>query len=137
MPGPRQQSVAVKFTANFEANLASIEAFLTEGEFAQGYDRLLDELGDIVVPNLERFPAMGRPFLTRATHSIEALMIADRLRAQLVELEVGAELREYVMREYVILYALVGNNAYFLSMKHQRQLSFDLSRFWFDDDRST
>ena len=135
MPDPRKQSVIVKFTANFEANLASIEAFLTEGEFAQGYDRLLDELGHVVVPNLERFPAIGRPFLTRATHSIEALTIADRLRAKLAELEVGAELREYVMHDYVILYALAGNNAYMLSIKHQRQLSFDFGRFWFDEDQ--
>ena len=136
MPGSRKQSVAVKFTANFEANLASIDAFLTEGEFAQGYDRLLDELGDIVVPNLERFPAMGRPFLTRVTRSVEALMIADRLRAKLAKLAVDAELREYVMHDYVTLYALAGNSAYMLSIKHQRQLSFALGRFWFDGDRS-
>ena len=136
MPGPRKQSVAVKFTANFEANLASIEAFLTKGEFAQGYDRLLDELGDVVVSNLERFPAMGRPFLTRVTRSVEALMIADRLRAKLAKLAVDAELREYVMHDYVILYALVGNSAYMLSIKHQRQLSFDFGRFWSDDDQS-
>ena len=136
MPGPRKQSVAVKFTANSEANLVSIEAFLTKGEFAQGYDRLLDELGDVVVSNLERFPAMGRPFLTRVTRSVEALMIADRLRAKLAKLAVDAELREYVMHDYVILYALVGNSAYMLSIKHQRQLSFDLGRFWSDDDQS-
>ena len=136
MPGPRKQSVAVKFTANFEANLASIEAYLTKGEFAQGCDRLLDELGDVVVSNLERFPAMGRPFLTRVTQSVEALTIADRLGAKLAKLAVDAELREYVMHDYVILYALVGNSAYMLSIKHQRQLSFDLGRFWSDDDQS-
>ena len=136
MPGPRKQSVAVKFTANFEANLASIEAFLTKGEFAQGYDRLLDELGDVVVSNLERFPAMGRPFLTRVTQSVEALTIADRLGAKLAKLAVDAELREYVMHDYVILYALVGNSAYMLSIKHPRQLSFDHGRFWSDDDQS-
>jgi hypothetical protein len=136
VPGPRTRPVAVKFAANFETNLASIEAFVTEGEFAQGYDRLLEELSDVVVPNLERFPAMGRPFLTRAARSIEALNIADRLRAKLAEFEPGAELREYVMQDYVILYALLGNTVYMLSIKHQRQVSFDLSRFWFDDDQS-
>lgn len=135
MPGFRKQPVAVKFTANFEANLASIEAFLTEGEFAQGYGRLLDELSDVVVPNLERFPSMGRPFLARATRSIEALTIADRLHANLAGLEPDAELREYVMHDYVILYALVGNSAYMLSIKHQRQLSFDFGRFWSEEDR--
>ena len=132
MPGSRKQAIAVKFTANFEANLASIEAFLTEGEFAQGYDRLLDELSDVVVPNLERFSAMGRPFLTRTTHSVEALTIVDRLRVTLVRIAADAEIREYIMRDYVILYVLVRDDAYLLSIKHHRQLSFDFGRFWCD-----
>ena len=136
MPGSPKQSAAVKFTANFEANLAAIEVFLTERQFAQGYDRLLDELGEVVVPNIERFPAMGRPFFAHAAQSVEALAVADHLRAKLAGLEPGAELREYMMRDYIILYALVGNNAYMLSIRHQRQLSFDLGRFWLDDDRS-
>ena len=84
MPGSPKQSAAVKFTANFEANLAAIEVFLTERQFAQGYDRLLDELGEVVVPNIERFPAMGRPFFAHAAQSVEALAVADRLRARLV-----------------------------------------------------
>ena len=129
MRGSPKQSAAVKFTANFEANLAAIEVFLTERQFAQGYDRLLDELGEVVVPNIERFPAMGRPFLAHAAQSVEALAVADRLRARLAE---DAELREFVMHDYVILYALVRDSAYLLSIKHHRQLSIDLGSFWFD-----
>ena len=120
MRGSQKWSVIVKFTANFEANLASIEAFLTEGEFVQGYERLLDELGEVVVPNIERFPAMGRPFLARAPQSVEALAIADRLRPRLASLAGDAELREYVMHDYVILYAFIRDSAYMLSIKHQR-----------------
>ena len=132
MRGSPKQSAAVKFTANFEANLAAIEVFLTERQFAQGYDRLLDELGEVVVPNIERFPAMGRPFLAHAAQSVEALAVADRLRARLARLAEDAELREFVMHDYVILYALVRDSAYLLSIKHHRQLSFDLGSFWFD-----
>ena len=129
MRGSPKQSAAVKFTANFEANLAAIEIFLTESQFLQGYDHLLDELGEVVVPNIERFPAMGRPFLAHAAQSVEALAVADRLRARLAE---DAELREFVMHDYVILYALVRDSAYLLSIKHHRQLSIDLGSFWFD-----
>ena len=129
MRGSPKQSAAVKFTANFEANLAAIEIFLTESQFSQGYDHLLDELGEVVVPNIERFPAMGRPFLAHAAQSVEALAAADRLRARLAE---DAELREFVMHDYVILYALVRDSAYLLSIKHHRQLSIDLGSFWFD-----
>lgn len=59
MRGSRKQSVAVKFTANFVANLASLEAFLVEAQYPQAYDRLPDELAEVVVSNIERFPAMG------------------------------------------------------------------------------
>ena len=132
MRGSPKQSAAVKFTANFEANLAAIEIFLTESQFSQGYDHLLDELGEVVVPNIERFPAMGRPFLAHAAQSVEALAVADRLRARLARLAEDAELREFVMHDYVILYALVRDSAYLLSIKHHRQLSIDLGSFWFD-----
>jgi hypothetical protein len=130
----RKQSIVVRFTANFEANLTSIEAFLTEGQLAQGYDLLLDELGEVVLPNIERFPALGRPFLVHVPQSAEALAIADRLRAALARLAEDAELREYVMHDYVILYALIRDCAYMLSIRHQRQLSFDLGKFWFSED---
>ena len=132
MRGSPKQSAAVKFTANFEANLAAIEDFLTESQFSQGYDHLLDELGEVVVPYIERFPAVGRPFFAHAAQSVEAFSVADRLRSRLARLAEDAELREFVMHDYVILYALVRDSAYLLSIKHHRQLSFDLGSFWFD-----
>ena len=132
MSSSRKRLAEVRFTANFEVNLASIESFLSEQEFAHGYDRLLDELGEIVIPNLERFPTMGRPFFAHAPRSVEALAIIDRLRTSLARLADDSDIREYVMEEYVILYAMVRNDVYLLSLKHHRQLSFDLGRFWGD-----
>lgn len=55
--------LVIKFTSNFERNLEEIERFLTEPEAPQAYDGLLDELLETVIPNLERFPGMGRPFM--------------------------------------------------------------------------
>jgi ParE toxin of type II toxin-antitoxin system, parDE len=130
VPRLRKPLVEIRFTANFEANLASIKSYLTEQEFAQGYDRLLDELGEVVIPGLERFPAIGRPFFAHAPQSVEALAITDRLRTSLARLADDSDIREYVMDDYVILYAMVRDNVYLLSIKHYRQLSFDLGRFW-------
>ena len=66
------KKLVVKLTANFERNLGDIEAFLTEVDAPQAFDGLLDELLDTVIPNLERFPGLGRPFLNRAVGSVEA-----------------------------------------------------------------
>ncbi|MFZ4538115.1 hypothetical protein [Propionivibrio sp.] len=56
-----------KFTANFERNLEGIELFLTELEAPQAFDDLLDELLETVIPNLERFPEMGSPFIPKTS----------------------------------------------------------------------
>ena len=56
------KKTAVKITANFEANLASIEAFFIEGDAPQAYDLLLDNLLNTVIPNFEQFPKAGSTF---------------------------------------------------------------------------
>ncbi len=121
----------VKFTANFERNLEGIELFLTEVEAPQAFDGLLDELLETVIPNLERFPEMGRPFMARQPHSIETTNALATLRAKLsaqtTELDA---LREYVLKEYLLLYAQIGEAIYLLAIRHQRQLSFDFEGHW-------
>jgi hypothetical protein len=39
-------------------------------------------------------------------------------------------LREYVTDDYLILYSSGDGDAYLLSIRHQRQLSFDLGAHW-------
>lgn len=69
----------LKFTKNFELNLEAIEAFWAENDFPQGFDCLLDELGQTVTPNLERFPTMGGPFLLRHPESVKAVSKLEKL----------------------------------------------------------
>jgi plasmid stabilization system protein ParE len=57
--------VTIKLTANFERNLADIEQFLTEAEAPQAFDGLDRRVVGTVLPNLERFPELGRPFFNR------------------------------------------------------------------------
>ena len=122
-----RNKITVKFTANFEANLTLIETFWSENEHPQGFDRLLDDLGETVIPNLERFPTMGRPFLARQPESVEALARLEKLESRIAKLEGKGELREYVMEEYLVLYAVLKLVIYLLAIKHQKQLAFDFA----------
>lgn len=124
---------AVRFTANFEANLAQISTFWAERDAPQAYASLLDELGDTVIANLEHHPRIGRNFLARTAQSIE---VRARVAALLKRL--GAmEVREYLSGDYPLLYCIVadggarkpGLTVYLLAIKHHRQLSFDFEGF--------
>lgn len=121
----------VKFTANFERNLEDIECFLTEAEAPQAFDGLLDELLETVIPNLERFPEMGRPFLRQRVRSVEVANAVAALKVKLAALTPEADaIREYVLKHYLMLYAVIGGTIYLLAIRHQRQLSFDFDTHW-------
>ena len=125
------KKLVVKLTANFEQNLADIQRFLSEAEAVSAYDALLDELLDTVIPNLERFPRMGRPFLSRAVGSVETTNALTALRTKLAALITDADgLREYIMDHYLVLYAQIGGSIHLLSIMHHRQLSFDFEAHW-------
>lgn len=124
--------VAIRLTANFERNLADIEQFLTEAQAPWAFDRLIDELLGTVLPNLERFPDLGRPFFNRAVGSAEATNAIAALKAKLAAVAGGsvASLREYVMAHYLVLYVQIDDALFLLSIKHHKQLSFDFEGHW-------
>ncbi len=123
MAGRRRAPV---FTENFAGNLDAIQLFLQpEGEAA--FQRLLDRLLVDIVPTLYRFPQSGRIFLRHAVRSKEAQGLLRRLRTLMKK---GDDLREFVIDDYLVLYLLRSSTVIFLSIKHHRQLSFDLRRFW-------
>ena len=117
----------VELTASFLERLDAIEAFLTEADAAFAFDDLLAELRATVIPNLARFPRIGRRYLENPPQSAEAL-------AQLATLPAGAAgaLREYLHGDYLMLYTAMDANVtlYLLSIRHHRQLSFDFARLW-------
>ena len=123
--------LTVRLTANFERNLADIERFLTEAEAPQADDALLDELLDTLIPNLERFPGIERPFLAHAARSVETTNALEALRAKLSVLTPDPEaLRDYILDHYLMLYAQIDANLYLLAIRHHRQLSFDFQWHW-------
>lgn len=113
----------VRITANFEANLDTIERFLATAGAPAAYDALLDDITEQVIPALETHPDIGRLFLERAAHSVEGTQRLKQLASRL-----GAVvLREYLAGNFLILYGVQEKAVYLLSIKHHRQLSFDLS----------
>jgi plasmid stabilization system protein ParE len=116
---------SVELTDSFLARLDSIEVFLTEADAAFAYDDLLAGLRATVVPNLARFPLMGRRYLDQPPQSVEAL-------EQWAKLPAGAAdgLRVLLHSDYLMLYSVVGEVVYLLSIRHHRQLSFDFAGIW-------
>lgn len=136
MRSGRRASVAdpldrVELTATFLDRLDAIEAFLVEANAAFAFDDLLGELRATVIPNLRRFPRIGRRYLAHPPQSTEAL-------SQLADLPRGAPdaLREYLHGDYLILYIVADAQAdvratvYLLSIRHHRQLAYDFAKLW-------
>ena len=117
----------VELTASFLERLDATLAFLVEADVGFAFDTLLAELRAAVIPNLRRFPRIGRRYLANPPQSAEAL-------AQLAALPSGAAnaLREYLHGDYLMLYAAMEaeTTVVLLSMRHHRQLSFDFARLW-------
>mgnify|MGYP001098651132 CR=1 FL=1 len=109
----------VEVTAGFLEQLEFIEAFLQQA------DALLAELKNTVIPNLRQFPRMGRRYLEHPPRSAEAI-------ARLRQLPAGAgdHLRVLVSHDHLILYSADGQGGavYLLSIRHHRQLGFDIGR---------
>ena len=122
-----RRRLAIRITGNFDKNLADIRRFLEEQEAPREFQSLLEQLFETMIPNLERFPEMGVDFLAKVPQSMEGLMRLETLKQRLGR---NISLREYISGNYLVLYALRGDILYLLSIKHHRQLSFNLKEHW-------
>lgn len=120
--------ITVRFTPNLEANLSDIERYWADNQFPAGFDRLMAELFDAVIRNLENHPRYGRRFFDRQAQTMQVLQKTQSVTTQLAKVIPDGELREYVMTDYTVLYALIANTIYLLSIKHHKQLLFDLAQ---------
>jgi len=121
------QLYRVELAASFLERLESIEAFLVEAGAGFAFDDLLAEIRATFIPNLSRFPRIGRRYLANPPQSAEAL-------ALLAAMPAGAPdaLREYLHGDYLMLYAAMEaqETVVLLTIRHHRQLSFDFARLW-------
>lgn len=118
-------------TENFTANLREILVFWDEREYPAGFDALLAELGNPVLPNLKRRRCMGRQLRNRQPKSVDSLARIEKLDVMLKTLGTrseAAEVREYVLTDYLLRYLFSGNTIHLLAIKHHQQLAFDFAR---------
>ena len=122
---PDSGLVDVELTTSFLERLQSIEAFLTEAGATSAYDKLLDGLRSKVIPNLRRFPRMGRRYLDQPPQSAEALVLLAAFPAGAAD-----QLREYLHGDYLIHYTVLEAKkiTYLLSIRHHRQLAFKFAK---------
>ena len=112
----------VQFAAAFDRNLERIRAFWTGNP--NEFPRLVDDLEATVIPNLELYPFVGRPFRSRKARSVES----RQRRSVLFERLGTAEIREYIAGDYLILYWVdrPGDTVILVAIRHHRELSFDI-----------
>ena len=76
---------------------------------------------------------MARKPTVRVTANFERnLASVERLRARMPD----ADVRQYVFNDYLLLYRNLHDVVYLLSIKHHRQLSFDLDGIWIKEQRA-
>ena len=122
--------IQIVATDNYRATLDSIEAYWAACLFPAGNGKLLTELAATALVHLRNHPRMGRNFLQRQSRSVDTETRAQKLDALLITLGTDAEraeIREYVMTDYLLLYALAGDVIHLLAIKHHKQLSFDIN----------
>lgn len=121
------RTAPVLVTGNFERNLAGIREFLSQAEAADAFERLIHRLQSTVVPQLQRFPEIGADFLSRAPLSGEGRALFEQVAGLAGP---SSEVRQWIDGDYIILYLVKDDATYLLSIKHHRQLSFDLLGHW-------
>lgn len=119
--------VSIKFTENFLRNLDAIEQFLQDAEAPSAFDHLLADVSDTVIPNLERFPEMGRLFADRTIETVEASVASEALQRKVQSIVGGGEIREYLLPDYLILYVRQDAMVFLLAIRHHRQRLFSLN----------
>lgn len=121
----RARSVLV--TRNFDRSLAAIRDFLSATGAAAAFSDLVGRLASEVIPNLQRYPALGADFLARAPLSADGIALFEKV---VKSAGPGSQVRQLIDGDYLILYLDQGDTIYLLSIKHHRQLSFDLMGHW-------
>ncbi len=90
--------------------------------------KLADDLFERIIPLLERNPDIGRLFQTsqlRESNPCEQLQEAQLLESLMPELARNAAVvREYVDRQFLILYVVTPAQTYLVSIKHHKQSQY-------------
>jgi hypothetical protein len=124
---PLPVNARVQAAQSFQRNVRSAQEFLHQQDStsaAARYDQLLARLRE-AREHLRWNPAAGRPARFLAAHSAQGQALAASAKALAARHGVS-ELRELVVKPYVLLYAHGKDRVVLLALKHERELVFQL-----------
>jgi hypothetical protein len=126
---PLPANARIQAAQSYIRSVRAAHEFLRERDedrVDESYAALLGKLKE-AHEHLRSNPAMGRPARFLELQSAQGRALASRAIAVAAAHGVP-QLRELVVRPYVLLYAHGADRVVLLSLKHERQLHFDLSR---------
>ena len=115
----------VEAAPNFLANLDAAHQFFQVQDAASADARLAKLKEDLreMIAVLAWSPASGRPARFLSAKSAQATLKANAVQ-QLAEQAGLPHLREYVIGQFIVLYAHSDTDVVLLAIKHQRQLMY-------------
>lgn len=124
---PLPVNARIQAAESFVRNVRAVQSFLQQQDDASAaarYDALLVQLKD-AREHLRWNPAAGRPARFMRAQSAQGQALAAQAKA-LATAHAAPELREWVVKPYVLLYAHGSDRVVLLALKHERQLVFQL-----------
>lgn len=113
----------VRITPTFERSLDEALLFLLEKDAVAAAERLQQAVLDRMPGVLVNHPRLGRDLLARNLRTPEARQTHRQAVALLGK---STELREYILDDYLVLYAIEDDCIVLVSIRHHRQSSFGL-----------
>jgi plasmid stabilization system protein ParE len=111
----------IRFTQSFDVTFDAALAFLVEQDAAAAALRLQDAVLRHLPDLLRRHPLMGRDFMRRSPESVEAGAAYERVAALLGD---KLQLREYILADHLVLYAVAADAIYLIGIRHHRQNAY-------------
>jgi len=100
---------------------AALDVLIENGAF-QAAERLVDRTLSFLPELLAQFPRAGRNFGIRQPDSPNVTDMMKRVRALM---GTDIELREFILDDYLVLYAIQGETVHLLTLRHHRQSGFN------------
>jgi hypothetical protein len=125
---PLPANASLQAASSLLRNLHAIHTFLREQDDITAdarYEALRAQLTQ-AREHLRWNPASGRPARFLQARSMQGRALAARAQA-LAAAQGVPELRELILRPYVLLYAHNASRVVLLALKHERQLEFQLA----------
>jgi plasmid stabilization system protein ParE len=110
---------------SFAERLRTLEGFMTTQDAQRAPARIEDLQEEVMnfIDLVKLHPEIGRPAGALAASSVEGKRRLERV-LQLVAEAGLRDLREYVLRSHVLLYAHSDSRVLLLSIRHQRELGY-------------